>query len=149
MKTRLDGQHWKPLVQRWLRFNAVGAIGVGVQLAALALFKSGFGIHYLWATAFAVETAVLHNFIWHEKWTWRERTAGSASWPTLSRLARFHLSNGLISILSNVVLMRLLAGYLGLHYLLANAISIAITSLANFALSEWFVFRSQDVPSPD
>lgn len=135
----------KALARRWLRFNAVGAIGIGVQLAALALYKSGLGIHYLLATALAVETAVLHNFVWHEKWTWRERTVDSTPRPVLARLLRFHLSNGLVSILSNVVLMRVFAGHFRLHYLVANVISILITSAANFALSEWFVFRPADL----
>ncbi|MCW5979289.1 MAG: GtrA family protein [Bryobacteraceae bacterium] len=131
---------WKPLARRWLRFNAVGAGGIAVQLAALALYKSGLGLHYLAATALAVETAVLHNFVWHERWTWRERTADATVAAVAGRLFRFHVSNGLVSILSNVVLMRIFAGYFHLHYLPANAIAIAITSLANFALSEWFVF---------
>jgi putative flippase GtrA len=132
----------KSLGRRWLKFNAVGGIGVAVQLGALVVYKSLFGIHYLAATALAVETAVLHNFFWHQQWTWADR-ARSRMRPRLlfRRLFRFHLSNGLVSILSNVVLMRLLAGHFRLHYLLANVISIAITSAANFLLSELFVFR--------
>jgi len=42
-------------VIRWLKFNAVGAMGIAVQLAALALFKSGLHMDYLLATAAAVE----------------------------------------------------------------------------------------------
>lgn len=47
---------------RWLRFNAVGAIGLGVQLATLAFVHSSLGMNYLLSTAIAVEAAVLHNF---------------------------------------------------------------------------------------
>jgi putative flippase GtrA len=39
--------------------------------------------------------------------------------------------------------MKWLAGSLHIHYLAANLIAIAITSLANFILSEWLVFRRQ------
>lgn len=126
------------LAPRWLRFNAVGAIGIVVQLAALAAFKLA-GLHYLIATALAVECAVLHNFVWHQRWTWRDRPADTRG--TLARLLRFNLSNGALSILSNVVLMRVLVGTFGLHYLAANVVAIAITSLANFLASEYFVFR--------
>jgi putative flippase GtrA len=56
-------------------------------------------------------------------------------------LFRFHAANGLVSIASNLVWMRLLTGTLGMHYLFANGISIAATALINFALSERFVFR--------
>jgi putative flippase GtrA len=88
---------------RWLKFSAVGAIGIGVQLAALAFFHKVFGIQCLAATAMAVETAVLHNFLWHQRWTWGDRgQVGEA----LARLLRFNLSAGLVSIATNVLLMR-------------------------------------------
>jgi putative flippase GtrA len=130
------------LLRRWLKFNAVGAIGILVQLLTLALLAGPLHIHYLLATALAVETAVLHNFVWHERWTWKDRTPGRARLALLlSRLLRFHLSNGLVSILSNLLFMRLLVGQFHLHYLPANLLSIAACSLLNFFLSDLFVFR--------
>ncbi len=127
------------LALRWLKFNTVGGIGIAVQLAALAVFKSLLGLNYLLATGLAVETAVLHNFIWHERWTWRERTGGREG--VMRRLARFHLGNGFVSILANLVLMRFFAGQLQMQYLVANALSISITALVNFVVSEAWVFR--------
>lgn len=50
------------LTGRWLKFNAVGALGIGVQLTALASYHTLFALDYLAATALAVETALLHNF---------------------------------------------------------------------------------------
>lgn len=47
----------------WLKFNAVGGMGIGVQLITLTGLKSGLHIDYLLATALAVEAAVVHNFI--------------------------------------------------------------------------------------
>lgn len=128
------------MIWRWVRFNAVGLIGVGVQLAVLALARDGFHWNYLVATAIAVEIAVLHNFVWHERWTWRERTDGNLK-GTFGRLARFHLSNGLVSIAGNLLLMRLFTGILGWHYLVANLAAIAICSLANFFAADRLVFR--------
>jgi len=60
---------------RWMKFNAVGGIGIGVQLAALAVFRSWLKLDYLVATALAVEIAVIHNFGWHERFTWADRPA--------------------------------------------------------------------------
>jgi putative flippase GtrA len=57
------------------------------------------------------------------------------------RLLRFNLSNGAISILGNLGLMRLLVGWWGVPYLAANLITIAALSGGNFAVSHWFVFR--------
>ncbi len=125
-------------LRRWLKFNTVGAIGIAVQLAALALLRGLLGVNYLVATTLAVEAAVLHNFVWHELWTWRDRRSpgGSVLW----RLLRFNLTTGLVSIVTNLVLMRLLVGRFHMQYLIANLLSIAAGSLANFFLSDWFVF---------
>lgn len=134
---------WPSWVRHWLKFNAVGGIGILVQLAALAILKGLLHVGYLPATALAVEIAVLHNFIWHERWTWVERTGNARNVrEVLGRLARFNLSTGVISTASNLLFMSLLVGRLHMQYLIANLVSIAITSLANFLLSDLFVFRS-------
>lgn len=128
---------------RFIRFNTVGAIGIGVQLAVLALLKSGFGMHYIWATAVAVEAAVLHNFCWHVKWTWRDRTLHATPRSLLGQLWRFHIGNGVVSLLVNLVLMRLLVGSLGLNYLAANLIAVAAGGVANFLVGERLVFLAR------
>jgi putative flippase GtrA len=124
---------------RWWKFNAVGAMGIVVQLIALMLLKSVLHLNYLVATALAVEAAVIHNFFWHERYTWADRE--STSRPI--RFAKFNLSNGAISILGNVALMRLLVGAIGLNYFVANALSIAGCSLLNFVVSDRLVFTGQ------
>jgi putative flippase GtrA len=128
--------------RRWLKFNAVGLIGIGVQLAALAALRSLLHLDYLVATVLAVETAVLHNFLWHERFTWADRPAGRFRHATV-RLVRFNASNGLVSILGNVLLIRLLVGGLGMQYFVANLIAIAACSLVNFLLSDCFVFHAE------
>jgi putative flippase GtrA len=119
----------------------VGAIGIGVQMGAFALLSGALGLNYLLATALAVETAVLHNFAWHERYTWRDRPRSSRR-DSLARLARFHVGNGFLSIAGNLALMRLFAGQLGMNRYLAGGLSVAICSILNFAAAEWFVFRS-------
>lgn len=131
-------------MKRWLKFNAVGAIGILVQLSALWLLKSICQVNYLWATGLAVETAVLHNFVWHERWTWKGR-GGTGRKQVLIRLLGFHLTNGLVSIITNLVLMRILVGRFHVQYLLANLGAVAAGSLVNFFLSDLLVFRG----SPD
>jgi putative flippase GtrA len=130
-------------VRRWLKFNAVGAIGIAVQLAALGIFHGWLRLNYLTGTALAVEAAVLHNFVWHERWTWRDRTGPDAG--VLTRLLRFNLSAGLVSVLTNLALMHWLVGTCHAQYLIANLASIAAAAIANFFLSDMFVFRA---PNP-
>jgi putative flippase GtrA len=122
---------------RWLKFNAVGAGGIAVQLAALALFKSGLRLDYLAATALAVEAAVIHNFFWHERFTWADRPSGS-SW---ARFAKFNLTTGLFSILGNVLVMKMLVGGAHFNYFVANILTIATCSILNFVVSDRFVFE--------
>ena len=129
-----------PLAARWLKFNFVGAVGIGVQLAAFTLLKGVAGIHYMVATGLAVETAVVHNFVWHERFTWKDLPRGT--WrDVLFRLLKFHAGNGAVSILGNLALMRLFVGVLHLNPYVSSGLSIASCALLNFAVSEWFVFR--------
>jgi putative flippase GtrA len=126
-------------VRRWLKFNLVGAVGIGVQLAALAALR-GWGVNYLVATALAVETAVVHNFLWHERFTWADRVTISFA-ESAWRLLRFNLTTGIVSIGGNLLLMRLFVGQLHIHYIVANLLTIATCGLANFLVSDRVVFR--------
>lgn len=124
---------------RWMKFNSVGALGIGVQFSALFLLKSVLHFNYLFATAVAVEAAIMHNFGWHEQFTWADRV--QISWNSSSRrLLRFNLTTGLVSILGNLALMKVMVGFGGLNYLLANAIAVALCSVANFVVSEEWIF---------
>jgi putative flippase GtrA len=122
-----------------MKFNAVGGIGIVVQLAALALLRSLLKLDYLLATGLAVEIAVIHNFLWHERFTWAERAAARPV-QSLVRLVKFNASNGAVSIVGNLVLMRLLVGELEFNYVVSNLVAIVVCSLANFLLSDRFVF---------
>jgi putative flippase GtrA len=135
---------------RWCKFNFVGAIGIAVQFAALFLLKSVLHFNYLAATAIAVEAAVVHNFVWHEQFTWADRVRADRiksdrtqpPWrQSLPRLLRFNLANGAVSILGNLALMKVMVGQGHMNYLLANAIAIALCSLANFLVSNEWVFE--------
>jgi putative flippase GtrA len=129
------------IFERWLAFNGVGALGVAVQLGVLALLVEVAGLHYLAATGIAVEAAVLHNFAWHQRWTWRDRPSPSRA-GTLERLVRFHLLNGAVSQAGNLLVMAVLCGALGMDALPANAVAIVACSLVNFAAGEVLVFRT-------
>ena len=129
---------------RWMKFNLVGGIGIAVQFAALFLLKSVLHFDYLAATAIAVEAAVIHNFVWHEQFTWADRirtdqSRGARS-LSLRRFLRFNLANGGVSILGNLALMQVMVGEGHMNYLLASAIAIALCSLANFVVSDAWVF---------
>jgi putative flippase GtrA len=97
------------------------------------------GVHYLPATAIAVELTILHNFAWHERWTWRDRPAPPRD--RIRRLWRFHAANGLISMAGNLLLMRLFVGLCGLPPIVANLLAVIACALVNYRASDRFVFR--------
>ena len=130
----------RSIILRWLRFNLVGGLGIGVQIALLFLLKSVFGLNYLAATGVAVEVAVVHNFLWHERYTWVDRVR--PSWrKSLPRLLRFNLTNGAVSIGGNLALMKIMVGVGHVNYLAANAVAIVVCSVFNFLLSDAYVFE--------
>ena len=126
---------------RWLAFNAVGVAGMAVQLAVVAALVH-LGCHYLVATVLAVEAAIVHNFLWHQRWTWRDRPAQSAS-ETAGRLLRFQVLNGTISLLGNVGVTAWFTGIVGLNPIGSNLIAITVCSLLNFVFSEALVFSAR------
>ena len=132
---------------RWLKFNTVGALGMAVQLGMLGFLVHVAGLHYLVATALAVEAAVIHNFAWHRRWTWADRPgiAGRA-WGAL--FMRFNLTTGAVSISGNLVCMAVLTGAAGIDPVLANLASIGLCALANFLVCDHWVFLGSSCPRP-
>jgi putative flippase GtrA len=126
--------------QRLVKFAMVGGIGVVVQIAVLKALAA-FGCHYLWATGLAVEAAVLHNFMWHQRFTWSDRCATRLP-ETGVRLLRFHLSNGVVSIFGSLLLTRWFVGQFHLNVVAANLLAVAACSVANFCVSDRLVFLS-------
>lgn len=121
---------------RWCKFNVVGAMGMVLQLAALAVIDRWAAGHYLYATAAAIELTLVHNFVWHLRYTWRDRRDGSA----LGQFVRFHLSNGLVSMLGNLALMPILVSEARMPLLIADSIAILCCSIINFCLGDHWAF---------
>ena len=118
-----------------MRFNAVGLAGIAVQLAALELFHDFLGMHYLWAAGLPVETAVIHNYCWHRRWTWAERECPGTRFP------RFQYTTGVVSILGNLFGMRMMACFPGIPLLGANLLTVGVLYLFNWLAADRYVFR--------
>lgn len=126
---------------RLVRFNVVGALGFALQLGVLsALERAGWPV--LLATLVAVEAAVLHNFTWHERWTWADMPAGSRA----GRLSRFHATNGLISLVGNAAITAALAAA-GVPVVIANAAAVVACGAANFTAAHALVFCAKTWPT--
>lgn len=125
------------VLARWGKFNMVGIMGAGTQLGSLAVLSRTLPGHYLVASVLALELTLLHNFVWHVHYTWRDRRDGAT---LLGQGMRFQFSNGMISLVGNLVLMKVLVAGARLPILAANGIAILCCSVVNFCLGEMWVF---------
>jgi len=125
-------------VSRPVVFVLVGLAGYVLQTMALWLLMDRAGFPVVLATVAATEAAVLHNFVWHLRWTWADRPARwQAMWR---RLVRFNVANGGVSLVGGAMMMALLVDAIGLHYLAANLVTVLACSVANYVASDRWVF---------
>ena len=127
------------MTSRPARFLTIGLLGFALQLAMLWMLTSFAHWSWLPATVVSVELAVVHNYLWHARWTWRDRPGSTAA-----RFVRFQFANGLASIAGNAALMALFAGVLRLPPVPANALAVAAMSVANFLAADRWVFRRRE-----
>ena len=130
------------MAARFGRFSLAGALGAGVQVTVFALLVKRLHLAGAAAAPIAVETALLHNFLWHERFTWADRP--SPGWRArAARLWRFHAANGLVSLAGNTVLTWALVDCLGAPGLPSAAAAIALCAPLNFWLADrWVYLRS-------
>lgn len=125
--------------QRFGKFNLVGAIGATLQLLLFTLLQRGLHWSAEVAAVFAVEIAVLHNFAWHERFTWSDRGLRDLR-RRIVRLGRFHVGNGLVSLVGNAVLTHVLVDWLQAPAVPSAMAAIALCAPANFLLANRWVY---------
>ena len=122
---------------RFASFATVGSLGFILQLGALA-FLTAAGWPYLVAAAIAVELAALHNFCWHERWTWCDRVLPRCR--VGRRLLDYHLTTASIAVAGNVVLTGAIVEISGAPPLLANVAAVAILAMVSFRVADRWVY---------
>ena len=120
---------------RWTRFAGVGALGFTVQLATLYVLTALLHVHPIVSVVLAVEAAILHNFVWHERWTWRDRVVESSRASMVERLLRFNAASGAVSLVGNVAFT---AVFVAAHVpvLLANVIAVGCLTAVNYLVAD-------------
>jgi putative flippase GtrA len=124
--------------RRFVAFATVGVVGFFVQVSSLVVFVSVTRWQLLVATAASVAVAALHNFVWHERWTWADRTRDSRGWPM--RLVRFGATNGVASLAGNVGFVSLYSFAFHAPPLVATVLAVISMTALNFVLADRLVF---------
>jgi putative flippase GtrA len=83
---------------------------------------------------------LFHNFLWHLHTTWGDRCNGCNHSTQAGKLFRFHLSNGLVSMIGNLAIMSTHVHGAHVPLLAANLVAILTCSLVNFCLANQWVF---------
>ncbi|MBP1911481.1 glycosyltransferase [Thermococcus stetteri] len=120
---------WEGEIDRLLKFSLVGLSGIIVNEGFLWAFVRFLGWDKVLSNILATELAILNNFTWNDLWTFRDLKRK----PILQRLASFHLAALSGAIVQWAVYVALLA--VGVHYLLANLVGIAISFIVRFAVN--------------
>jgi len=131
---------------RFAAFALVGLSGFVLQMTALELLLRAGTAGPVAATAVAVELAVLHNFAWHERWTWHDRRRGGIA-GLAKRLAQFHVANGVLSLVVSVGCVAFTSRAFGWPPIASNVVAVALTGLLNFvALDRWVFAMPRRAP---
>jgi len=118
---------------RFARFNIVGLLGIGVQLSVVALMSVAAGVDPATASVTGAGAALVHNFAWHVRWTWRDRHL--RGWRLAAAFVCFVGSNGLISLAGAALLVPMLMTTTGVPAVVANVLTIAVCGGLNFVLA--------------
>jgi dolichol-phosphate mannosyltransferase len=125
------------VLTRFLKFGAVGATGVGINMAVFWLLSTALPVHYLIASACAIELALCSNYLLNHNWTFADRSAGRAD---KKQFAQYHaVSFG--GMLINLAVLQLLVGLFGVLPVVANLCGIAAGTTWNFAINVHWTWR--------
>src|SRR5262245_51358502 len=131
-------RHQDAASSRPMAFLAVASGGFLIQTAVVALLTHGAAVSAEVATAIGVELAVLHNFLWHERWTWSDRFDSARS--RLRRFVTYQLATGAVSLAGNVVVVAAAVRAFDLDATMANVLAVVAMSVANFLIADRWVF---------
>jgi dolichol-phosphate mannosyltransferase len=122
-------REWK----RVFKFGLVGISGIVVNMGVLWYLTEFVGLYYLVSSLFAIELAILNNFIWNDLWTFKSGASHKRS-SRWHRIISFHVvsAGGLVI---NMGILYLLTSVGGIYYLISNIIGILVGFGWNFMVN--------------
>jgi len=125
--------------ERFLKFCLVGGTGVIVNTGILFLLTTTFGIEYKISSIFAIQIAIITNFILNNIWTFKKSTNES---HTLTKFFKFE-GISLIGALINWGILVGLTEFAGMYYLFSNLIGIIIATGWNYLMNVLFTWKNK------
>lgn len=122
---------WPDAGRLW-RFCVVGALAAGLQSVLLWTFVEVGEIYYVIAAVVAIEITILSQYVVNNAWTFSDRSNDGLR-PFLGGLFRTNLVRG-SAIPIQTGLLFVFVDTLGLMYLLANLVAIALSGIYRYVL---------------
>ena len=125
--------------ENFAKFLLVGASGLIVNSFVLWAFAEMTAMHYLLAAVIATQASTLWNFGLTEGWVFGKRATERSF---LTRLVSFLLMNNAMLLLRGPI-MTLLVSQLGVHYVLANLVSLFAMTVLRYLLADKWIWNKK------
>ncbi len=125
---------------RVLKFICVGLSGVLVNVGMLHVLHVIFSVPLIFAGLLAIESSIVNNFVWNSIWTFRLKIRRTSFRDSLLRFLKYHVAVG-VGALVNYVILLSLSLLLGINYIISNVIGIGLGAVANYLMSDRFVWK--------
>lgn len=130
-------QEWKKI----FKFGLVGASGIIVNTGILYGLTEYLGVYYMISSVFAIEAAIITNFILNDTWTFD----GAKTSHLENRWKRF-LSFEFVSVCGvviNLAVLFALTEFAGIYYIVSNIAGIFIAFIWNFLVNRHITWKKK------
>ena len=130
-------QEWKKII----KFGLVGASGIVVNTAILYCLTDYLGIYYMISSLFAIEAAIITNFILNDTWTF-EGAKNSHMGKRWKRFISFEVVS-ICGVVINMAVLFILTEFAGIYYLISNIAGIFIAFIWNFFINRHITWKNK------
>jgi dolichol-phosphate mannosyltransferase len=122
--------------------------GLIVDMGMLYLLFDVLGMGLTRSAIFAAELAIINNFIWNDRWTFKDLAGKQRGWrKRIKRLAKFNVVC-LMGLILKILLLNALFNGLHFNAYLANFVAIALVTFWNFWINlklSWRVTETKEL----
>ena len=134
-KLRFNGN-----LERFVKFGAVGASGIAINLLTHAFATDMGGFDYLIGAVIATQSSSLWNFALTESLVFGDRQRENS---LITRMGQFLTINNATLALRAPMIYGLTSSF-GMHYLASNFISIVASMFVRYGISDRWIWNSKD-----
>ena len=136
MIKRLFNYFWQPKYITILKFCIVGFSGIVINNSLLYILTEFGKLFYLISASIAIETSVVSNFIFHDRWTFKN----DKNIPIHKRFLSYQVIS-LIGIGGHLTLLYVLVDLCHIFYIYANILVIFPMVTWNFLMNRYITWK--------